>query len=258
MLINCESPYLKNLSLKTLQYVGIFKTALVKQLFHDTSTKVSRTIQHKIDCFLFAYRNTPHTTTGKTPAELFLGFKPRSRLSLIKPHLQSSVEKQQERMKINFDKHRSTRYFTVGQDVLVKTVRQEEIKWIPGRIKKVISPMTYLVTVMGRPRFCHADHLRDASVETISQPIQEGNSNGLVSPKKPTPTKPNLTPSESRLNQDQPPNQSPTKKSTVTSSTEVSSPTRKPQFPDQSNPVAEPTPVRKSARLKRAPQRLDL
>ena len=40
----------------------------------------------KLDNFLFAYRSTPSTITGKTPSELFLGRRIRSRLDVLKPH----------------------------------------------------------------------------------------------------------------------------------------------------------------------------
>ena len=39
----------------------------------------------KLDNFLFAHRITPTTCTGKTPAELFLGRRLKSRIDLIKP-----------------------------------------------------------------------------------------------------------------------------------------------------------------------------
>ena len=39
----------------------------------------------KLDNFLLAYRTTPSTGTGRTPSELFLGHKLRTRLDLLKP-----------------------------------------------------------------------------------------------------------------------------------------------------------------------------
>ena len=42
-------------------------------------------IQLTIDKFLFNYRLTPHTTTGKSPAELMFGRRLRSRLDLLWP-----------------------------------------------------------------------------------------------------------------------------------------------------------------------------
>ena len=52
----------------------------------------TRSVQHRVADILFRYRNTLHSTTGKTPAELFLKREPRTVLSLVKPSLKSRVE----------------------------------------------------------------------------------------------------------------------------------------------------------------------
>ncbi|KAL3231831.1 hypothetical protein MRX96_023257 [Rhipicephalus microplus] len=49
-------------------------------------------MQHRVDQFLFTYRNTPCSTTGKTPAELFLSWRPRTRLSILHPELAKRAE----------------------------------------------------------------------------------------------------------------------------------------------------------------------
>ncbi|XP_040074800.1 igE-binding protein-like [Ixodes scapularis] len=45
--------------------------ALLKQVLQDDLREKRRNIQ-KLSCFLLAYRTTPHKSTGKAPAELFL------------------------------------------------------------------------------------------------------------------------------------------------------------------------------------------
>ena len=57
----------------------------------------SGTLSDKIARFLFAYRNTPHSTTGVSPAELLMGRKLRSPLDLLKPDLHFRVEGRQEK-----------------------------------------------------------------------------------------------------------------------------------------------------------------
>lgn len=42
---------------------------------------------------LFAYHNATHATTNQTPAMLFLGRGLRSRLDLLKPNLQNTLQK---------------------------------------------------------------------------------------------------------------------------------------------------------------------
>ena len=53
--------------------------------------------------FLYAYRNTPHTVTGETPALLFFETKPRTKLSLIQPHLAGVIESKQKEQKLHHD-----------------------------------------------------------------------------------------------------------------------------------------------------------
>lgn len=141
--------------------VQTVKNAFLKQMLHDNKQNHTRTLQHRIDSFLFAYRNTPHTMTGMSPAEAMFKFKPRTHLSLLKPHLADQMVNKQEGIVRGANVHRGKdRSFSIHQKVYVKTVRNENVNWQPGIITKVISPVTYLVKVNQRTRFVHADHLR--------------------------------------------------------------------------------------------------
>ncbi|XP_054289364.1 uncharacterized protein K02A2.6-like [Macrosteles quadrilineatus] len=84
----------------------------------------------------------------------------------LKPNLLDESRKKQEMQKRASDRHRGAcRFFNENQKVLVKTVRQEKVSWVPGRILQCKSPVTYLVSVLGKTRVCHADHLRPTEVE---------------------------------------------------------------------------------------------
>lgn len=145
--------------------VQIVKKNLLRQVLDDQNKSKSTTLQHKLDNFLFAYRNTPHTVTGQTPAELFLNWKPRTRLSLLKPNLMATVEDNKRKQKEAADRLRGRdRIFEGGQKVLVKTVRNEKVSWIPGIILEKRGAQTYLVGIQHQSRFCHADHLRSANL----------------------------------------------------------------------------------------------
>ena len=57
------------------------------------------TIETKLSWFLLKYRLTPHTTTGRSPAELLLGRQPWSRLDLLHPDVSGRVQESQARQK---------------------------------------------------------------------------------------------------------------------------------------------------------------
>ena len=65
--------------------VQTFKSGLQKAPTGDWEAQLAR--------FLFKYKNTPHTTTGTTPAELLMGRKPRTHHSLLYPNLANRKSK---------------------------------------------------------------------------------------------------------------------------------------------------------------------
>ncbi|XP_037574318.1 uncharacterized protein LOC119456559 [Dermacentor silvarum] len=56
--------------------VQTVKKNLVRQLRDERRSGQARTIQHRLDQFLFTCRNTPCSTTGKTPAQSFVSWAP--------------------------------------------------------------------------------------------------------------------------------------------------------------------------------------
>ena len=75
----------------------------------------SDNVESKIVMFLATYRATPHSVTGRAPAELLLGRLPRMRLSLIHPCVSQRLSLATEQRVGN----RSPRVFKVGQAVLL-------------------------------------------------------------------------------------------------------------------------------------------
>ncbi len=132
--------------------VQILKKALASQGNETMS------IAHRLAKFLLCYRNTPHTTTKCTPAELFLKRKPRNRLSLLKPNLAETVEKKQE-LQVSNKNSGKLREFTPSEFVQVRSHRPGKEKWIPGAVTKRLGPLTYLVRCGGLQRYVHVDHM---------------------------------------------------------------------------------------------------
>ena len=66
---------------------GITERA-VKTFKEGISRMRSGSILDSLSCFLFAYHNTPHSTTGASPAQLLMGHQLCSPLDLVKPDLE--------------------------------------------------------------------------------------------------------------------------------------------------------------------------
>lgn len=128
-------------------------------MLHDSKHNTNRTLQHRIDLFLFSYRNTPHSITGLTPAETLFKFKPKTHLSLLKPHLDNQMDIKLEDIPrtANFHRDKPRRF-------QVKTVLQEKINWHPGTVIKVLGQVTYLVKVENRLNSCRSPSHQHCSI----------------------------------------------------------------------------------------------
>ena len=73
--------------------VQIAKVALTKQVLDGKASTL--TLEHRLANFLILNRSTPHTVTGLSPAELFLGRQIRNCFTLLKPNLNRTVEEKQ-------------------------------------------------------------------------------------------------------------------------------------------------------------------
>ena len=61
-------------------------------------------VSHQLAEFLLTYKSTPHTTTSRSPSELFIGRKIRTRLDSILPSCQSQVLRCQSQQKRDHDR----------------------------------------------------------------------------------------------------------------------------------------------------------
>lgn len=122
-------------------------------------------LQQQLANYVFHWGIVSHLTTGTTPAELFLKPQLRTRLRCIKPNLREYVEGKQQKMKDQHDGRNSQmREFQKEDQVQVKTtVSGQKWKWVSGVIHRRLGPLTYLVRVGKRIRYCHADHLLTSS-----------------------------------------------------------------------------------------------
>ncbi|KAF2898710.1 hypothetical protein ILUMI_07463 [Ignelater luminosus] len=139
-------------------------------------------LQHIKDNYLMVFRNTPHTVTGRTPAEMFLGRRPRTRLSILQPNLSEHVEKKRAATTPALIRVKT---YDEGEKVWVRNVRREEVKWFPGVVTKTKSLSTCLVRVNGVTKFVHVDYLKPKSTSELPQMGTNSNPAVNINPSRP-------------------------------------------------------------------------
>ncbi|XP_028414982.1 uncharacterized protein K02A2.6-like [Dendronephthya gigantea] len=129
--------------------------------------------QTKLSKFLMKYRNTPHSTTGETPASLFMGRNLRTRLDLIKPDIRKHViDKQVSQAKPKGAIASNARQLFIGQAVSVRNYRGKE-KWIQGIVRALTGPVSYQVEVAPNVIWRrHIDQLRASENRNKTQEME--------------------------------------------------------------------------------------
>ncbi|XP_020911109.1 uncharacterized protein K02A2.6 [Exaiptasia diaphana] len=152
--------------------VRVVKESLTKQVLEG---KKGLSMKHRLANFLLRYRTTPHSTTGVTPAELMVKRQLRTRLSLVKPNLAQFVETKQAKQKEHKDSKLSKeRLYEISDKVRVRNTRSRSQfeKWIPGTVVKICGPRTYIVKTGYRNRYVHTDHMIKAHDDISDKAIE--------------------------------------------------------------------------------------
>ena len=125
----------------------------------------------RLSRILLAYRNTPHSTTGLTPAKLLLGRNLRTRLDLLKPNTAEHVEHKQWNQKASHDNSISSHPFKDGQSVLVRVYGQQH-KWTHGIIVNSTDPLSYMVKLPnGTTCRRHQDQLKSCPEQVTTSTL---------------------------------------------------------------------------------------
>lgn len=130
----------------------------------------SGSLQRNLNEFLRQYRKAPHSTTGQSPAQLFLGRPLRTRLDLLKP--EDLYTKITEKQRANFDP--SFRVFYPAQTVYFLSGNPRMDKWIPGTINSKLGDLHYDIVFSGKHFKRHVDQIRGhQESEPLLQPNAE-------------------------------------------------------------------------------------
>ncbi|XP_028969202.1 uncharacterized protein K02A2.6-like [Galendromus occidentalis] len=124
----------------------------------------------KIRTILRTYRSTPNRTINdKTPAELFVGRKLRSRMDLLRPSSAAKINSinapgpsYRARMKNDFDRHQGavTKTFEPEDWVYATQFRNNKTSWVPGVVKRRTGAVNYEVDIAGDLARKHANQLK--------------------------------------------------------------------------------------------------
>ena len=134
--------------------------AVVKVVKSGLTQRSDGSLQTRLSRFLFKYRNTPHSTTGRTPAELLLGRPMRSTMDLVHPDLTAKIERHQQTWKDRSDQSACDRQFQVGEGVYVTAIPQSAQRWVPAVVISVTGQSCGVRLMDGRVFRRHRSHLR--------------------------------------------------------------------------------------------------
>ena len=134
------------------------------------------TVEDRIARFLLQYRVTPHTTTGRPPAELLFGRNLRTRLDVIKPDAGKTVEAKQFQQKAQYDRKSREKFFAVGDKVYACNFGCGKPRLL-GYLLRNAGPQSGMVKLYdGRVIRRHRNHLRSRVPEKLDTPLSETSS----------------------------------------------------------------------------------
>ena len=123
----------------------------------------------QISRFLFAYRNTPNTVTGVSPAEMLFKRRPKTRLDQVKPEMYKSLARAADRMIKSHPKQ--NRHFEVGERVLARSYRGGE-QWLSGTVVEKTGPVSYKIEIGGGWVKRHVDQIQRDMRKTMNTTVQ--------------------------------------------------------------------------------------
>ncbi|XP_043226784.1 uncharacterized protein K02A2.6-like [Amphibalanus amphitrite] len=148
------------------------------------------TLDSRLQRFLLAYRVAPHSATGRSPAELMLGWQPKTRLDHLQPDLLRRVkDAQQNDVNRRPGVHRTLQ---VGDGVWARSYTGRD-KWRLGKINAATGPRSFEVDMGDGVTWSrHADQLWPAerkATETSQQPMMPARGAPASTPEREQPSR---------------------------------------------------------------------
>lgn len=148
-------------------------------------------INVKLCEFLFRYRNTAHSTTDRSPAEVLFGHKLRCRLDTLNTHHPPArdasldvVVKQKQCLQSKYYSGNRSVEFANNEIVLIKIYKRQKTFWQKGLVVKKIGNSVYLVRLLdSEPSEIfkrHTNQLLKYKGEEEHQELYDQNSNQQI------------------------------------------------------------------------------
>lgn len=141
--------------------------------------KTRGNLEDRLYSFLARYRVTPQGTTGQAPATFVFKSPPRTRLNLLRPSesIKNRVLEKQSYDKQRHDAHASARVFRAGDSVWAMNF-QAKPKWVPAILENQLGPLTFTARLSDNRLWRrHQDHLRERRPDEVAydnqQPVVE-------------------------------------------------------------------------------------
>ncbi|XP_026319414.1 uncharacterized protein K02A2.6-like [Hyposmocoma kahamanoa] len=160
-----SSPYHPRTNGLAERLVRTFKSRL------SSSASDHLTLKRRLENFLFSYRITPHSTTGKSPGQLMFGRQLHCILDNARPNSKKALQHRQ--IQANINSENLTPCFRSGDSVFVRA--RDGSRWEPATISRRTHRYSYTVdTANGVERRYHADQVRSRLADHISPVSTDG------------------------------------------------------------------------------------
>ncbi|GAB0092892.1 uncharacterized protein DMENIID0001_079420 [Sergentomyia squamirostris] len=144
--------------------VQTMKNALKREMI-DTNFP-PHLLSKKLVQILKRYNHAPSTVTQTAPAELVYNFVPKTDTNSINPHfrnfgkIKKNLSRQDDNVKQSQSEMIRKNQFNVNDEIWYRCNAKDFVKWVPGTVVKVLSPVRYTIAIGNNLKQAHHDQLK--------------------------------------------------------------------------------------------------